>query len=730
MLTNDGIRFDAGGVGSAENTVQYTGQIHGIEHEFGAFAVASNQNVSNVETNKPLYDSHPVATHHFDPLNHIIQNPISYALTPNQYQNESPHVETAILMPAEASRVVDAIRIESTASPPLNDKFQIDIESTRKSSSVGIDRKSTSVCATVPTGVSSQIEEDVQQSPVAFETCQPFVDDEYPSTSPRKISSNSNPPISDDAGSVEEALRALDLAIGDEEFLSTDLDADDVSDDYTVEQQENDGLHDAFSDFLVKNSASRFNDYPEPNIVENADDDDTATAISQCLPDDGLPCSRAQIGDVIEQAKELVDGVISDCENYFQQLAELNDIDPVSEGECSMLTEVANEAASRNYAWGLGQTQDICEPIVDTSLSRLSWKETEENSTKCESDVLDPEDSSNDIHCDKDCKAIETEDGIAVDAIAMKPNDESTDLIPATIDSTLNSEAGDVLTDLLDDSINEAFGGNLAASTPCVKLKIAKDDATGVNSKANLMSRLSDGSGADIPVAAVDAPPANELQQQTFNMTYDAEFEPKFDATYTNADDKTFATDLNGDGTFCVANKTAPVLIIEPPRLKIDRDEVTSEDLNTATPLNTPIEINYMNYTWDKFDPHQNDLQAPKSLPTILPSTDLDARNTCETSWFDDQFPPSDGTFVRATDGTFNFDDCHENNDEDDYERADDEGDDNRQSLDFTLNELRKQLTLSLPHASGSGAMSAPPVNQSDDDDDDIMEDVHKEREG
>lgn len=158
--------------------------------------------------------------------------------------------------------------------------------------------------------------------------------------------------------------------------------------------------------------------------------------------------------------------------------------------------------------------------------------------------------------------------------------------------------------------------------------------------------------------------------------------------------------------TYEVNDKTfdaSPSLQQPPPIIKIekDKDEVSSEDLTTVTPVNTPIELSYSSETWDKMS------YSNPSTSKCKVSQDLSADRQKQ------QQEPTfnqDGWYLHPFNSSMKndmfevyCDDEEENN----------EG--NMEDLSSTFDQLRRQLSEMLPHAQGMSVH-----NDFLDDDDDL----------
>lgn len=138
-------------------------------------------------------------------------------------------------------------------------------------------------------------------------------------------------------------------------------------------------------------------------------------------------------------------------------------------------------------------------------------------------------------------------------------------------------------------------------------------------------------------------------------------------------DDATFPISPNNETYEVVNDKTFE---IQPPMIKIERekDDVSSEEMTTVTPVNTPIELSYSSDTWDKISYNKQEPQ---------PSTSKDEPITFNhDGWY--LHPQKNDTFDIYCD---------------DEENDGDGG--NMEDMTSTFDQLRRQLTEMLPHAQG-----------------------------
>lgn len=527
----------------------------------------------------------------------------------------------------------------------------------------------------------------------------------------------------DDSSSVEEALRALDNAIADGDHLSITSysdDDDDGNNDDNVEEtiephveatpsvaKANADLHHVLTQFLGQHSANQSSDCGDDEINSNEtkpiDVSAANTIQSKCESVMYIIQNHLNPADVYEQAEELVDDVIAQCEAYENRIERDIDKSMVANDGMDGCDDDFNDATQILCARHATNNDDEQMPRKDRSADADSIESCSTNTTF----------NSQMNNCDT--LHVLISDTINIDNFVAK--NESSLLLPMPdVDDVAEMTSA---SDALEDSIDDTFNGNIIASTPCVKLKMP--------------SNVAQHPSKTIPFECL--PNFSDYLTETLSGDQTADNEHRLcnDATFVAANDRKYAKEGAGDGdcTFVLpVNRTTNgpdvnVVFMEPAQSKLDRDDINSDDLNTATPLNTPIEINYANFTWEKVKSNQNSLNAP---PMVF------CRNTnmCADANIDDMasvsgigdgtfVKPSDSTFVQphAVDGTFDADEyCRDSDENEDDENA-------RENMNFTLSELRKQLTLSLPHASGS--MTSMPPADNDSDEDDTLEEAYNE---
>lgn len=138
----------------------------------------------------------------------------------------------------------------------------------------------------------------------------------------------------------------------------------------------------------------------------------------------------------------------------------------------------------------------------------------------------------------------------------------------------------------------------------------------------------------------LDSPVANETfevkkprditpsvsDNKQLNKTFPLEPLPNpINTTFTSSDD---AKDAESNA----------VMKTECPTIKIDKEDSTSVDMTTVTPVNTPIELNYSLDSWDQFisNSMSQQLEMPKNYVEMQPCTSAQAAYAeCNASgWF------------------------------------------------------------------------------------------------
>lgn len=195
--------------------------------------------------------------------------------------------------------------------------------------------------------------------------------------------------------------------------------------------------------------------------------------------------------------------------------------------------------------------------------------------------------------------------------------------------------------------------------------------------------------------------------------------------TYQIIDDVKHNHDASLDGNENALSNSNNTFQISPV-IKIDKDDIHSEDLSTVTPVNTPCEFNYNNDTWDKMvnnDGHQffnYDNQQPSTSSAgastswfLHPQAQAKTEENMNEVISDETFKNNE-TF-KINELTYNAGDMADNEDNDseyDYNNENCEGD-----MSEAYEELRKQLVFMLPHAQGN--IAGPPEYSDEEDSND-----------
>lgn len=191
------------------------------------------------------------------------------------------------------------------------------------------------------------------------------------------------------------------------------------------------------------------------------------------------------------------------------------------------------------------------------------------------------------------------------------------------------------------------------------------DDFLSLNDKhmstpcaANKTSKFFSSDNENVDIAKVLFPGGVDLGDATFpiNETY-------------QVNDKTFDA------------APPPIITIEK-----DKDEVSSEDLTTVTPVNTPIELSYSSETWDKMSYSNTNKGAISKIPqkpTQQEESPKEEPTFNQDGWY---LHPLNSS---VKNGTF------------DIYCDDEENDEGNMDMSSTFDQLRRQLTEMLPHAQG-----------------------------
>lgn len=462
-------------------------------------------------------------------------------------------------------------------------------------------------------------------------------------------STDDDEPI-DFINSVEAALRELDFAIsGEDSFLNDDCDSDDAIYDKTVDDEQN----------------------------KHHQQQQRQNEIKIDIDNESSDLDKFQINEIGEPSTFYRLQTINNDENHIndeQKVCTINSPESVQISNDKLVNAVANENKP-NELLDASQCDDnnLLENLIDKN------------------DSIDSKETTYDGH--------------------NKNNIESIQMNVNVINNTLNEY------DILNDSIEKTFGAaKFDASTPCIQTK-TMFPIHEIKSSAKLLFPFVN----DETINQSNECKTIDITNEVPNVTFDVICSPNEMPSITDELPKII--------------KNSPSIrkhSRDNPTIRIDRDDVTSHNLTTITPMNTPIELNYVTDSWDNF--------VSKSMNKILPMNScqkencIDKKSINETitiapdndSWYlhplrkdnenDDTFDVNKTrTLYDGADDNDDDDDNNSNNDDynddddddiiqENYDDDDEDYDDeeNRKLLNFKFNELRKQLEIALPHASGN----------------------------
>lgn len=273
---------------------------------------------------------------------------------------------------------------------------------------------------------------------------------------------------------------------------------------------------------------------------------------------------------------------------------------------------------------------------------------------------------------------------------------------------------GKIQSNDLNDSMEDIFVvGKVQASTPCHKINVncqRENNRLGVN----LFQALDEVNESNLSQDGIK--PMLESQTHILGATFELEpVEKQLASTFVKTDDQTFnfveiqlaptfvkneAQNLEcTEETFNIESGVVkPQNYVPPisPTIIIDKEEVNSDDLTTITPMNTPIELNYADATWDQFiSKNMNkkciNLQEMAAKKQATTGNDALTIGNPKSPWF---------LHLPQSNDTFNMNDTEYSN----SQFTDDESgsvEENEELLSLTFDALRKQLADVLPQASG-----------------------------
>lgn len=369
------------------------------------------------------------------------------------------------------------------------------------------------------------------------------------------LNSNSSVQTFSDINSVEEALRCLDIAIGDDDTAGND--------DQDV--NENDELLGDGDDVTLAAQDESFENVLRQFLIDEANQSKQKS--------ENLDKVRVEatifVDDLIDESEKIVENILIKRTNEASSVSNLKNNQLVN-------FNVYNTEIEQNSS--INDAKILVNEILDKSIDYVEEKLLNESS--------DLDDSS----------AVNTTI-IDLTQIIEKQQIQSPNSLKST--DSLENLFTENSTNFLDNTstpflANKMFTKNYENPTDLLQKKIChklfdRDDSPITTTDEN------------DDIGYLDSTP------ELMNGTYPIE-ENKNEGTF-NVNDGTFKVN---DETF--TNDISPQMQAPPPPIiKIDRDETNSEDMTTVTPLNTPCELNYSLDSWDKFisnSIHQNPTEA------------------------------------------------------------------------------------------------------------------------
>lgn len=557
--------------------------------------------------------------------------------------------------------------------------------------------------------------------------------------------------MDDDTISVEEALRALDFAIsGGESLLSDDPDDDSESDNDEHEDDNNkneeknedsidvklhtqhhyEGINDAAAPIASAATVVHSEHQQQPNVDVDLD---------AGMPDNTKCKGLIEIADAKDKLIVIV-----------------NDVDEMHEAPKCQSDDIAPNAEHNHREYVRELAIELVDSVLDECTNRIA-------SLPMNEPQLD-ESTENESHA-----AVTADSFIAESVVSPMQLAEATNTAMAVVNDSEAAPAPTTTTSNgtfnainLDDSLDETFViGKLEASTPWHKTADGNVQREPNRMGVNLFPPLDESNESALSVSDIEplAKTDGQLDVHIAYATFEVPNNPnenQLATTFVKNDDATFiaeavaaatttvdvfektanrSTIQNMHDTFDVAAAeaaaaSAPTATVSSdskprndvprinPSIKIDKEEANSDDLTTQTPMNTPIELNYVGDSWDQFVSKSMNNKSNDSC-TTMPKIDNSA------AAFDDDDDDDDDNSQRMTNRTATTaitaasisknpwflhgpqsNDTFDVNDTDysNYDGINDDSesiDDNPELLSLTFDALRKQLAESLPHASG-----------------------------
>lgn len=374
------------------------------------------------------------------------------------------------------------------------------------------------------------------------------------------LNSNSSVQTFSDINSVEEALRCLDIAIGDDDTAGNE----DVN--------ENDELLGDGDDVTLAAQDESFENVLRQFLIDEANNSKQKAENLDKVREE----ATTFVDDIIDESEKIVENILIKRTNEASSVSNLKNNQLVN-------LNVYNTEIEQNSS--INDAKILVNEILDKSIDYVEEKLLNESSD------LDDSSAANTTIIDL-TQVIEKQQIQSPNS--LKSSDSLENLFTENSTNFLDNTSTPFLA-------NKLFTRNYENPTDLLQKKIChklfdRDD-----------SPLTTDENDDI--GYLDATP------ELMNGTYPIE-ENKNDGTF-NVNDGTFKVN---DETF--TNDISPQMQAPPPPIiKIDRDETNSEDMATVTPLNTPCELNYSVDIWDKFisnSMHQNPQEAVFENPCLF----------------------------------------------------------------------------------------------------------------
>lgn len=416
-------------------------------------------------------------------------------------------------------------------------------------------------------------------------------------------------------------------------------------------------------DFAISGGESVFSDYQDSS---SSSDESEHNDVDDIHPHD-IAIKDQRMKDELNKTESKCSGLI--------KTVDAKDIFSVNQDENN--TEMNCDIANSEHEY----VCEIAKTLVDSVLEECTHRISSMLTNPTHADSNEP---------DNECHAPANEDCFAAKADTIHADTIHADTINDGCDLTH-----------LDDSMEETFiMGKLEASTPCHKTNVNfQRDQNPNRLGINLFQTVDEVNESALSDTGV------EPLQTTQTIAYTTfEVQPnQLATTFVKSDDQTFVAANQSEclqKTFDIAtNEVKPQNEVPRinPTIKIDKEEVNSDDLTTITPMNTPIELNYVGESWDQFISKS---MNKKSIDLIEEGDEMPAipvtSNSNNNPWF--LHPPQ-------SNDTFDVNDVDYSN----YDEMDEDTEsveENQELLSLTFDALRKQLADALPQASGKFLIS------------------------